>query len=95
MDCNGPDEVSVVYDNSTTAIGTDWQTLEVIGPENAVADPKKCGAGRGEDCCIFLTGGSNGFICERFGSLRWSLIFRTMNAKREPSELYPRCQFSD
>jgi len=54
-------------------------------------DPIKCGAGRGEECCIFLTAGSKGFECERFGSLRDMLISRTMNAKRNPEEPYPQC----
>jgi hypothetical protein len=93
LSCNGPDEVSVVYDGTTCASGTDYRELEIIGPENAVADLEKCGAGRGEETCIFLVVGSRGAECQRFGSLRWDLIFRTMNAKRNPDRLFPHCQF--
>jgi hypothetical protein len=89
----GPGEVSVVYDGSTVADGTDPESLEIIGPENAVADLQKCGAGKGADCCIFLVlDGKKGFECQRFGEMRWTLVFREMNAKREPKELFPRCQ---
>jgi hypothetical protein len=94
LSCNGPDEVSVVYNGTSYAIGTDYQTLEIVGSENAVADFHKCGAGRGKDACIFLTAGSNGAECQRFGDLRWNLIFRTMNAKRHPEKPFPECQFS-
>lgn len=95
LSCNGPEEVSVVYEGSTCEVGTDWKELEVVGPENAVADLKKCGAGRGEEACIFLVVGGNGAGCQRFGSLRWNLAFRTMNAKRNPDKLYPACQFQN
>ena len=95
LSCNGPEEVSVVYEGDNVAIGTDWHRLEIIGPEKAKADLLKCGAGRGEDACIFLTVGSNGAECQRFESMRWNLIFQTMKAKRNPVSLYPKCQFSN
>ncbi|MBI2098561.1 MAG: hypothetical protein HYT49_02790 [Candidatus Wildermuthbacteria bacterium] len=94
LSVDGPDEVGVVYDGETTAHGTDFRVLEVVGPENAVADLDKCGAGKGEQACIFLTIGSKGVECQRFGNLRWSLIFRTMKAKRHPEKLFPECQLS-
>jgi len=93
LSCNGPEEVSVVYDGSTCTCGTDWRDLTILGNEEAKADLKKCGAGRGAEACIFLTVGPGGAECKRFGSLRWDLIFRTMNAKRNPEKLYPACQF--
>ena len=93
LNCHGPDEVGVVYDGCDSSDGTDWKELEVIGPENAVADLKKCGAGREKECCIFLTMGGEGLSCQRFGSLRWDLIFRKMKAERNPEKLYPHCQF--
>ena len=91
--CNGPGEVSVVYDGDGYANGTQETVLEVIGPENAVPLAEKCGAGKGEECCIFLVMGAKGFECERFGSLRWDLMFRSrsMSAKREPKEPFPHC----
>lgn len=92
MNCNGPEEVGVVYEGSTTSSGTDWRDLEIIGPENAVADLDKCGGGQGEKACIFMVVGGDGIRCERFGNLRWSLIFSKMNAKRNPAELFPKCQ---
>ncbi len=91
LSCNGPDEVSVVYDGTTVASGTDYRELEIVGPENAVTDLNKCGAGRGEEACIFLVVGAG---CQRFGDLRWDLIFRTMRAKRHPEKLFPKCQLS-
>lgn len=58
-------------------------------------DFKKCGGGKGADCCIFLTVGEDGFCCERFSSLRGLLISKipTMTAKRNPPvEIsYPEC----
>ena len=92
LNCNGPDEVGVVFGGQTAAFGTDWSKLEVIGPEDAVADPDKCGAGKGDECCIFLVVGSEGFSCARFGSLHWDLQFRRMEAKRHPNKLFPNCQ---
>lgn len=96
MNCCGPNEVPVVYEGSTAFFGTDVGDLEVIGPENAEADIEKCGADKGEECCIFMAMGSDGLSCERFGNLRYDLIFRKdqMRAKREPTELFPDCQLS-
>lgn len=96
LSCCSDDETPVVYDGSTGFQGTLTSTLEVIGEENAVADPVKCGAGRGAECCIFLVVGPKGFECERFGSLRNVLIFKDgMNAKRHPEKLFPFCQFGE
>ena len=92
MSCNGANEVSVVYKGTTVASGTNYEYLEIIGKEKAVANLKKCGAGKGPDACIFLVMSENGPECERFGNMRWSLIFRKMNAKREPAEPFPECQ---
>ncbi|PIR02708.1 MAG: hypothetical protein CO031_02100 [Candidatus Nealsonbacteria bacterium CG_4_9_14_0_2_um_filter_37_38] len=94
LSCDGPDEVSVVYDGTTVALGTDYRAFEIMGPENAVADLNKCGTGKGEEACIFLVVGPDGAECQRFGNLRWDLIFRTMNAKRQPEKLFPKCQLS-
>ena len=91
----GPDEVNIVFEGNNFATGTNWEMLEVTGHEDAVADLKKCGAGRGEETCIFLIVGSAGAECQRFGSMRFDLIFRTMKAKRHPTELYPNCQLND
>ncbi len=85
------DEVPVVYDGTTASLGTLESDLEIIGPENAIADFIKCGAGKGNDCCIFLTAGPEGASCERYSSLRHTLIFKEMNSKRNPSEPYPNC----
>ncbi len=88
------DEVPVVYEGDTAFIGTDESKLEDLGPENAVADLKKCGAGQGDKCCKFLVVGSDGPECQRFGSLRYTLMFNNkMTAQREPHELFPTCQF--
>lgn len=84
--------VMVSYDNEEGADETACENLEQLGPESATPDYDKCGGGKGEKCCIFLTMGPDGFCCERHSSLRWSLIFKTgMSAKREPLEPYPEC----
>ncbi len=93
----GPDEVPVVYSGSTVANAVDWKNLEILGPENAIADVEKCGAGKGEQCCIFLSINAGKPKCQRFGDLRWYLIFNTrhMTAKRHPGEIFPGCQFKE
>ena len=93
MGCNEPGQVSVVYEGDNCACETDPEDLTFLRKEEAVADMKKCGAGKGAECCIFLVMGKNGPECQRFGDLRWSLIFKTMDsAERNPVELYPACQ---
>ncbi len=86
-------ETLVVFDGDTFAIGTSTDKLEVVGPEKAVADFKRCGGGKGKECCMFLAADAGGFCCERFGSLRYSIIFKDgMTAQRHPARLYPECQ---
>lgn len=87
----------VVYEGETALLATFAEDLEVIGPENAIADMEKCGAGKGKECCVFLVfGGRDGkLVCGRFESgIRWNLIAREgkMKAKRHPTEMYPKCQ---
>ena len=89
--CCDPSEELVVYDGTNSGLGTNGALLETIEHETPVPDPSKCGAGMGVDCCIFLVAGSDGFECQRFGSLRDSLIFKTMAAQRDPEEAYPLC----
>lgn len=91
FDCCLITEVPVVYDGSTSFLGTDHTDLEDLGPENAIADLLRCGAGKGTECCIFLTVGVEGACCKRFSSLRDTLIVKDMNAQRNPPEPYPEC----
>jgi len=84
-------EELVVYENTNCGLGTNRNLLEVITEEPHIPDIEKCGAGKGEECCIFITVSGKGFMCERFSELRDSLIFKTMNAKRDPIEPYPEC----
>lgn len=97
MACCTPNETPVVWDGEGGFSGTQTDLLTVIGPENAIGDPKKCGAGRGEECCIFLTCGPDGFCCDRFGDLRYSIIFKAsrFTAKREPTAMFPQCQIQE
>lgn len=96
LSCCSNEETPVVYEGYTAFMGTPTDILEVMGSENAKADLKKCGAGT-ENCCIFLTVGRSGPECERFGQLRFDIIMRkeSMNAKREPTKLYPKCQLEN
>ena len=90
--CCLPSEVPVVYHGTTSFLGTEVSDLEEVGPENAAADFRKCGAGQGAECCRFLVGGAGGAECARFSSMRDRIIFKSdMNAKRDPSEPYPEC----
>jgi hypothetical protein len=91
---DGDHPLSVCYDENypvTLNCEGGEEAFEVVGPENAVPDPTRCGAGQGEHCCRFLVVGADGFRCERFGELRYSLQFKTMTAQREPTRLYPEC----
>jgi hypothetical protein len=88
-------ETPVVWEGQNYFSGTPTEELKIIGPEKAIADFVKCGAGKGPKCCIFLSVGQSGPTCERFGSLRTSLIFNDkMAAKRNPTEMFPKCQLS-
>ena len=65
--------------------------------EPVLPDLHKCGAGLGAECCIFLTGGSEGPTCERGGPLQFMLEQRArsgdMNARRIPAreQKWPDC----
>jgi len=89
--CCDESEELIVWDGTNTGFGTDRKLLKEIESPEIIAIPEKCGAGRESECCIFLTAGSSGFNCDRLTSLRDSLIFRTMSAKRNPTESYPEC----
>jgi len=58
---------------------------------------KRCGIGKGADCCIFLIVGRNGFECARDTSGHDTLVLRKhqgMVAQREPTEPFPGCQLA-
>ncbi len=89
--CCDDTEILVVYDGTSHGMGTDKKLLEPFRGLTPNPDMEKCGAGQGADCCIFLTVGAKGPCCERFTSMRNTLLFRTMNAKRDPKESWPEC----
>lgn len=89
--CCSDDETPVVFEGTKHFIGTADDLLEVVGPEQAVPIPSKCGMGKGESCCIFLVSAGSEFQCQRFGRLRNQLMFTSMKAKREPHEMFPDC----
>ena len=89
--CCHESETMVVLESTDYGQGIPTLDLEPIGTYVASPDPKRCGASLGKKCCIYLTAGAQGFVCERFGSLRDTLIFRTMEAKRRPGGLFPLC----
>ena len=89
--CCSDKEDLVVYEGTNCGYGTDRKILEEVGGIVPIPDLVRCGAGRGNECCIFLTISGNGSCCERYGSMRDTLIFRTMTAERNPVEPYPEC----
>ena len=61
-----------------------------------IEDPKKCGIGQGEKCCVFITFGPDGFECQKDGPMSRFLFSRQdMSAKRTPIQSYPDCQLKD
>jgi hypothetical protein len=85
-------EVAIISGCSDYHSRIDCNVLEIIGPENAVPHVNKCGFGRGEDTCIFLNLENGILKCERFGDLRFLLLYQKKNAKRKPKNLFPHCQ---
>ena len=96
MSCCLPSETPVAWsgEDDKGFFGTETETLTVVGPENPKPDMVGCGAGRGAECCIFMTLTGEGFACERHTSMRYNLIFKVheMSAQRQPSEPYPACK---
>ncbi len=93
--CDPEQEAPVVFDGTTSWCAVSLTELEKIGPEQAIADWEKCGAGNGRECCMFLAGSPTGGLkCQRFGPLRWVILFTPMGAKRHPRALYTACQLS-
>jgi hypothetical protein len=94
---DGDSDTSIVFDGRSgsatlNCFADGAKQFKIVGPDPAVADLQKCGAGKGADCCKFLVAGVNGVECARFGTMHYDLVFRTMNAKREPTKFYPACQ---
>ncbi|MBI4414645.1 MAG: hypothetical protein HY566_00210 [Candidatus Kerfeldbacteria bacterium] len=88
--------VAVVFPPSTVAMHVREDRLEIIGPENAVADEAKCGAGRGKRVCMFLTFADGALGCDRFSEDRWPVFFATRSQnRRQPTEAYPACQLPE
>lgn len=90
-------ETPVFWDGEQSFLGTNTETLKDLGLEQAIPDMKKCGAGLGVSCCIFLVVGSDGPECQRFKSMRFALEYKrdTMTAKRRPVAMYPDCMMTD
>jgi|GEM_PF-1613662 len=90
---DGPHRVCFVEGRGTNSYESDDE-FEVIGKEAPIANMQKCGAGKGEKCCIFMTMSGKDLICNRFTSMDETLRFHKaeMSAKREPHELFPDCQ---
>jgi len=72
------------------------ENFRPIGTERPIADPNGCGYGQGEKACKFciFDDESQRLECVRFTDKHWFFAFRPSDAKREPTELFPKCQFS-
>lgn len=92
-----PPLVSVRWNDRWDVTAAPEYDLEDLGPEDPQPDFRKCGAGQGRKCCLFLTAGPSGPECERHGSLRTILLIRrpSMNAQRVPVRPAPDCQDVD
>ncbi|MFA5050599.1 MAG: hypothetical protein WC499_00575 [Patescibacteria group bacterium] len=94
------DETAVLFfgDGIIAAIAVKTDELKVIELEKEIkiTDIKKCGGGRGKDCCIFLR------LVQKLGSVQCircdnieRKIAMTQNhngGERIPTERYPGCQ---
>ena len=97
-----PGEVAVLWeDGFDQEVSSFYDPAELtsVGREEPVADLKRCGSGRGAECCIFLTMEGEGPTCQRFLSLHAMLLERAkkgeMGSRRIPKELFPNCQLLD
>lgn len=71
-----------------------------VCPSGVQPDERKCGIGRGADCCIYLMvqpeAGLTGFVCGRGGVLAATVEARAaageMKSHRRPIRPYPECQ---
>lgn len=89
----GPEEIPVVYDHTTHVKGTPFNKLQILHPENAVANPDDCGVGGKTGCMFLFYSSEEGWQCQRFGSQRFKIILDTRpETKRHPDRLYPDCQ---
>lgn len=69
----------------------------MIQPPVPLPNPQACGLGKGAECCAYLVLGAGGFDCGRVDSalvaaIKKRLAAGTFNAKRDPTEPYPKCQ---
>lgn len=88
---DGP--ISVIFEGQSFASVIENESdYEVIGKEQPVADYDGCGVGRGEKACKFCVVTSSHLECMRFSEMHYSLIFKSMGAKREPVSLFPKCK---
>lgn len=90
------DGVTVVFPPLTVAVTVNENLLEIVGPESAVADAEKCGAGHGKLACMYLIAAKDGLRCDRFSVDRWLLYFALRSrGLRNPTEAYPACQLPE
>lgn len=93
MGLTTPDEVMVVYHGDLDYTLKLVEDLEDLGSVDIQPDLRKCGAGKGAECCRWLTVGPEGPDCERYSEAREYLRGRNdMVASRLPTEPYPDCQ---
>lgn len=97
MNCCSDEETPVIFEGQNSFQGVDTTLLEFVHDERPIANPDKCGAGKGAACCIFLTASARGCECVRHQSFRYTMQARAekMHAKRQPVRLFPACQQSD
>jgi hypothetical protein len=90
---DGP--LSVIFDDSGVAhSGIREADFEVVGKYDAVPDEKGCGMGKREKCCRFLGYDTYGLTCLRFGSMHWSMVFKS-GQLRDPHRNYPNCKLTE
>ena len=91
----GEDDTPLVFQGHSQSDFFPTDSLEIIGPENAVADDEGCHQGyEGRRGCLFLCFKYPYYYCERHGPQREKILRSKDQAygRFEPTAPYPLCK---
>ncbi|MFH1657527.1 MAG: hypothetical protein ABH919_03595 [bacterium] len=86
--------VYVNYDGKENETIVSVYDLSLFNPPEELANPLKCGLGKGKRCCIFLQCDDpkrGPFTCLRYKPQRTERLADTLIAQRNPKPPYPNC----